>query len=140
VTYTRIVDTPELNTLLRGQNGAVTRELLRRGLRVEAGAKRRVKADHGRLRQSITHTVTSTGGSPAVQVGTNVSYALAVHNGTGVYGPRGTPITPKRGRFLVFEPRGGAVITRRGATRLVFAKSVTGQRANPFLADALRDV
>lgn len=97
----RIVDNQAaLNELLHSQNGQVARALLKRGLKVESAAKRRVKADHGRLRQSITHALVSDNGVVACRVGTDVKYAPYVHGGTGIYGPHHTPIRPVRASVL----------------------------------------
>jgi len=54
-------------------------------------------------------------------------YALFVHEGTGIYGPVGQRIVPKRARFLVFEWKG----------RTWFLKSVAGQRPNPYVDRAM---
>jgi len=121
-----------INIIVNDPGGGVARDLTRRGLRVQTAAKHLCPVDQGVLRNSITFnlkTDSTLGGSQlAAQVGTNVVYARAVHDGTGIYGPRGAPITP-RGSVMVFTPR--------GAGRVVFAKSVRGQRPVPFLKDAL---
>lgn len=67
--------------------GAVARDMLRRGLRVESAAKRRIshsprRIDTGRLRASINTRPIVHGGLPGVRVGTNVDYAIYVHEGT----------------------------------------------------------
>lgn len=56
-------------------------------------------------------------------------YATAVMKGTGIYGPTGQPIRPKKGKYLVFTGADG---------NTVFARSVKGQQGNPFLANAFR--
>jgi hypothetical protein len=66
--------------------------------------------------------------STSIVVGTNLndngfSYPRAVQEGTGIYGPSGAPITPKRGKFLVFEVNG----------QLIFARSVRGSPPRKFL-------
>lgn len=65
-----------------------------------------------------------------VRVGTNLMTPDGRYNigqlmqyGTGVYGPRGSPITPTTGKFLVFDLNGSKI----------FAKSVKGAPARPFL-------
>jgi len=55
--------------------------------------------------------------------------ALWVQTGTGIYGRRGRPITPKTKRFLRFEGK------RDGA--LLYRRSVKGQPANPFMLRGL---
>lgn len=68
---------------------------------------------------------------------TPLEYGLYVHEGTGVYGPKGQPIRPKRGRFLVFEAR-NARTTAPGRGNLVFAREVRGQRPQRFLLESLQ--
>lgn len=58
-----------------------------------------------------------------------VYYAIYRIKGTGIYGPRGRPITPKSAKVLVFRGADG---------NLVYAKSVKGTRPSPFLVDALK--
>lgn len=65
----------------------VARDMLRRGLRVESAAKRRIshsprRIDTGRLRASINTQPIEHEGLPGVRVGTNVDYAIYVHEGT----------------------------------------------------------
>lgn len=108
-----------------------------RGLLVESAAKRRLGAaprriDTGRLRSSIhTTRIVRIIGYPrrGARVGTNVRYARWVHDGTGIYGPLHRPIRPTTKAYLKFTPK--------GSVKVVFAKSVKGMRANPFLKDAL---
>ncbi len=66
---------------------------------------------------------------PVGRVGTNVFYALFVHEGTGIYGPKGVPITPKRAKFLRWRKKQGG--------GYVYAKIVKGMRPNPFLKNAI---
>lgn len=119
----------ELYAMLHSPNGAAARALLESALRVESLAKRKARANTGRLRQSITHEIRSEGELVA-RVGTNVSYATYVHQGTGLYGPHHTRITPTGARALRFQGRSGDI---------VFRGSVSGQRPNHFLSDALRE-
>lgn len=80
----------------------------------------------GRLLSSLTvggaDSVSQVSGSEIV-VGTNVKYARWLQDGTGIFGPTGEPITPKNGKFLVFN-LGGAKI---------FARSVKGTPPRRFL-------
>lgn len=112
------------------------RDMLRRGLLVETQAKRNLsgiggpkRIDTGRLRASIATVAVTRNGEPAVLVGTNVKYARWVHDGTGIYGPRGVPIRPRTKKFLRFKPR--------GARRYIYARSVKGMKPNRFLTNAL---
>lgn len=130
---TRIVlNNAELNRLLKSRSGGVGKAIFTKGKKVESEAKRRCPVDSGRLRSSISTEISLTNKGPVARVGTNVKYAVFVHEGTGVFGPRRTIITPKRSRFLVFRPK--------GAIKKVFAKRVRGMRGTPFLEEALNSV
>jgi hypothetical protein len=126
-----------INELLRSPRGGVARDLLRRGLLVETQAKRNLggvdgpkRVDTGRLRASINTQIIIHAGQPVCVVGTNVRYALWVHDGTGIYGPRHRMIKPRLRKRLRFKPRGSA--------RYVYARAVRGIPPNRFLANALR--
>jgi hypothetical protein len=113
---------------LFGALGPLAADLLRRGRNVEAEAKRLCPVDEGRLRSSITTLLASEGGLPAVYVGTNVSYALFVHEGTRPHFPPVAPIAAWASRVGLGAGAGFPVaraISRRGTP------------ARPFLRDAL---
>jgi hypothetical protein len=126
-----------LNALLRSPSGGVARDMLRRGLKVESAAKRNLagangapkRIDTGQTRASINTRLVVWRGLPAARVGTPLRRAVWIHGGTGIYGPRRTPIRPKSARFLRFRPK--------GARRVIYVRSVRGMRPNPFLSDAL---
>lgn len=79
----------------------------------------------GDLRAS--HTVQDLGPNE-VQMGTNWDYALFVHEGTGLYGPKKERIRPKKKKALYWP----------GADHPV--ASVAGQRPNPWLERVLAKV
>jgi hypothetical protein len=54
-------------------------------------------------------------------------HARWVHDGTGIYGPNKHPIIPNSGKIMVWENEDGNTIK---------AKSVKGQKANPYLERA----
>jgi len=127
------VDTTALHAILMSPQGGVAKDLFRRGKKVEAKAKQNLeraprRVDTGLLRSSINTQLVSQGGKISVRVGTNVFYAVYVHDGTGIYGPKGTYIYPKTKKFLSWKPKSGGRI---------FAKRVRGMRPNRFLADAI---
>ena len=66
---------------------AIERGLEKVGLEAEIDVERITPVDTGRLRNSIMHQVAN--GEKAVYVGTNVEYALFVHE--GVHGRKGQP-------------------------------------------------
>jgi hypothetical protein len=127
------VDQAQLVRLLRSPDGAVARDILSRSLRVANAAKRNLgssprRVNTGRLRSSITWQLVLRGNRPVGRIGTNVRYAPLVHSGTGIYGPRGTPIVPKRAQVLRWKSSG----------KFVFSARSRGMRPNPFLKSALR--
>lgn len=127
VTYTPINDAVIKRTLA-GRNGIVERELALRGQWIANEAKRRAPVDNGTLRNSITWELGRKGSKLIVRVGTNLKYARYVHDGTGIYGPRGQPIRPVRASVLRWPAKGGG---------FVFAREVKGSPGRPFLRDAL---
>lgn len=134
--FYQVIDHAKLNEMLRGPNGAVARDMLRRGLKVEGQAKKNLRSDPtrvktGRLSSSITHEMRFGGARLVMRVGTNVSYARFVHDGTGLYGPRGQLIRPKSKKALRWVGGKG----RRGYT---FSKWSRGMRPNHYLKNALR--
>jgi len=132
-----IIHDQALRNLLTGPSGPVVQMVAGYSRRVENEAKRRCPVDEGRLRASVTATVSVEGDLVIGRIGTNVSYARDVHNGTGIYGPAGKLIVPTTAKALRFTPKGGG----RGAKgAVVFAKWSRGSRPNPFLVDALRAV
>lgn len=113
---------------------AVGNNMFARGLRVEARAKVEIsqnpkRVDSGRLRSSIQTARVRRNNLPGARVGSNVKYALWVHQGTGIYGPRRTKIVPRSRKALRFIPK--------GQTGYVFARSVRGMRPNHYLTNAL---
>ncbi len=110
---------------------AANEDLKVRANRVLNAARRLAPVDRGQLRASLHVEFTNGPAGPIARIGSNLPYALYVHEGTGVFGPRGAPIRPVRGRYLVFTPR--------GANRPVFARSVKGMPGRPFLLQALND-
>lgn len=125
------LDEAAIRKMFADPKGQIARGIYKLGKKVERRAKRLCPVDHGRLRASITTELVIRGGLPVARVGTNVKYALYVHEGTGVYGPRGAPITPKRAKALAFTGKSG---------KLVIVKSVKGMRGTPYLRDALHAV
>ena len=123
-----MINKAQVNALVRGPNGAVAKDMLRRGRNVANAAKRLAPVDTGRLRADISVGVVADSVTPVVRVGNSVNYALAVHEGTGIYGPTGRPIRPRRAKVLRFKSKGGKV---------VFARQVRGTRGRPYLRDAL---
>jgi hypothetical protein len=118
-----------VRALFANPQGGVAQDLMRRGRTVAYFARRYAPVDTGRLRASIEVKQVIYRGQVAVLVGTNVNYAMFQHDGTGIYGPRATPIVPINGQFLRFRPK--------GSSGYVFARSVRGTPPTFFLRRAL---
>jgi Bacteriophage HK97-gp10, putative tail-component len=133
-----VFNAAEMQRILTGRDGGVARDMLRRGYRVRTAAQRRCPVDHGRLRASIVARLISVNGVTICEVGTDVEYAVWVHEGTGLYGPRHALIYPKTAKALVFTPRkaNGAYI-KRGDRSVVIVRSTKGMKGIPFMRDAL---
>lgn len=114
------------------------------GEAIVSAGKERCPVDEGTLRASLDYSLEWGPDSMHVTVGSPLEYAEYIHTGTGVYGPRGTPIVPVTRKALKFrwEPTGPGASKRLPKERRgwYFAKSVKGIEPNPFLVDALRDV
>lgn len=126
-----------VSALLRSSSGGLARDMARRGLKVETAAKRNLaggngaprRINNGILRDTTQARPTTWKGLPASRIGTPMRYARAVHDGTGLFGPKKRKITPKTKQALRFKPK--------GSSRFIVRRSVKGMVANPFLADAL---
>jgi hypothetical protein len=126
----------EIDRLLRGGSGPVVRHVATLTRHTQNAAKRNAKVDEGHLRASVTQAVTTTASEVRGRVGTGLIYGLYLHEGTGVYGPRGAPIRPVHRQFLRFEVKSGtAAIGRRP---VVFARSVRGVPGDKWLLRALQ--
>lgn len=110
------------------------------GRRVQNAARRRAPVDEGTLRNSIEYVVTVGPNSTHVTIGSPLPYARYIHEGTGIYGPQGTPIVPVTREVLKFQVKGSGGKRRGRSAPWVFAKSVKGVRPNPFMVDALIEV
>jgi len=113
-----------IQSYLNSPQGPVAMDMMRRGRKVEALAKRLAPVDTGRLAGSIVTVQINVNGKPGAGIGTNVEYALYVHNGT-----RAHPITPKRAKVLRFKAGGSVVFTSK--------VNHPGTDADPFLMNAL---
>ena len=130
--------------LLKSPQGGLAKDLLKRGLKVESKAKQNLgggasyprRIDTGRLRASIRTVMLIVDGYPAVRVGTGLAYARFIHDGTGLYGPRGQYIVPVNKSVLRWKLK-GPVKGKLGKGGYVYAKRSAGIKPNPFLKNAL---
>lgn len=134
----------QLQYIIKSPSGAVAKDLIKRGARVESRAKRNLsggtsgpkRVNTGHLRSSIKHMLIVRPEGLAVRVGTPVHYARYVHDGTGLYGPKHTLIVPTHGKVLVWRSRIYGAKKGKWQGKVV-VRSVKGMRPNPFLANAL---
>ena len=119
-----------IDRLVRDPNSPVGRQLVRKTVGAFNRAVSTCPVDKGRLRSAHTWEVRVDERGLVGVIGVKVPYAKAVHDGTGIYGPRGTPIRPVRARVLVFKPKGSATF--------VFARQVRGMRGRPWLRNAVQ--
>jgi len=139
------LDEAQLRALYTSPQGPVWQELHRQGRAVLRTAQVLVPTDQGQLKSSIKLEMDTERGLPVARVGTNVKYAIWVHEGTGIYGPRKTPIRPKSARVLKWPVKNqsgqGARRYKRGKTSaFAYAKQVKGVRPRPFLRLALERI
>lgn len=139
VKATHKLNTAQINYILKSPAGPAARDLIKRGIRVQNRARRNLgggtgsgpkRVDTGLLRASIHTNLLSGGPYLTMRVGSGQYYALWVHDGTGIYGPRATKIKPKTAKYLVFR-------WKKMGNKLVFFKSVKGMKPNPYLKNAL---
>lgn len=89
-----------------------------------------------------------------VYVGTNLHYAPYVERGTGIYGPKGTVITPVSAQVLAWrqtgsgtklvgmglkQRKGKLVRNRAGDQYMIFAKYVRGMKGWRYMQKAFED-
>lgn len=135
------IDQSALAALMASPQGPVWIDIQRRTNRVLNQARRNAPVDEGRLRASLAMEMRLASRSPVGRVGTNVEYALYVHEGTGVEAGKGY-IVPVRKKVLAWPAKNNSGAGRRrykgGATaNYVYAKRSRGVKARPFLRDAL---
>lgn len=140
------LDEAQMRQLLTSPQGPVWNELHRVGRQVLQRARVNTPVGtSGNLRASLTLEMDTENGEPVARVGTNVKYALWVHEGTGEFGPRKTPIRPRTKKYLRWPKINNTGQGRRrykgGQTaEYVYAKKVRGMPPRRFLTDALEAV
>jgi hypothetical protein len=116
-----VPDVTALRNLLTGADGPVYKDLVKKCIRVTTAAKVGCPVKTGRLRSSIRWQISA---GPIGNVGTDVNYAAAVHNGSRAHD--------------IFPKNGGVLAWKVGDTTF-FAASVhhPGTKGVPFLTRAL---
>lgn len=128
---------------LAAPGGPIAIDLLRRGNRVLTAARMACPVDTGVLRASLSMSDPIVQGDKMyVLVGSNAPHAVFVHEGTGIYGPKGQLIRPVTARVLrwpsINNSGAGNRRFRGGQTEAyTFAAYVRGMPGRPFLRQAL---
>lgn len=129
---------------LYGPRGPMVRSVTVWAEQVRSLATATAPRDSGLLSNSHSVRVGIVPGFAFAEITANTDYAIFVMRGTGLYGPRGRVIKAKKGKVFRFEGQGGHGPLARGGSResggIVFAKSIKGTPANPYLEEALHDV
>jgi len=100
------------------------------GKRIASRATRQAPRFTGRLANSISAgRVQRKGLKASVKVSTKTGYGLYPEVGTGIYGPTGRVIRPKKAPFLVFQPR--------GLDHIIRVRSVKGQPGQHYMRQSL---
>lgn len=89
------------------------------------------RVDTGQLRNSGVVETVVEGNRVRTRVAFRAAHAMFQHEGTGVHGPRGAPIVPRRARVLRFRARGQGFI---------FRPQVSGTIGFPYLTRALEQL
>lgn len=93
----------------------------------------------GNLERSIRLGTVTERSAQVVAGGTKqVGYARYVEEGTGIHGSRKRRIVPRRAKALSWVA-GGSRLTGKGkGSRRIFARSVAGRKATPYLVPGVR--
>ena len=93
----------EVNDFLSGPSGPVVRAVTAVGQQVLNEAMRRCPVDEGRLRASHDLAVQVDGTRVTARVGTDLDYAMYVHECTGLYGPKQALIYPVSAKVMTWS-------------------------------------
>lgn len=139
------LDQGEIAKLMRDANGPAWQATNRAGNTVKNKARQLAPVDQGGLRGSIALEMRNEDG-PVAYVGSNLPYAIYVHEGTGIHAKKNPrPIVPVRAKALRWASKNNSGSGRRrysgGRTAgYTFSKSSKGSPGRPFLLNALRQV
>ena len=131
MTAVKIVwDGAVMESIMHGPDGLIGRWMYERGEIVKRAAVMQVNKKTFLLSRSILkRPVEATAGGLSMTIIAAQPYAAYIHEGTGIYGPKGQMIRPVHAKALHWIGAGGEDI---------FAKSVKGIKPNRFLSDNLK--
>jgi hypothetical protein len=135
-----VLNQDALRELMGGPSGLVYQAVNRRTNAVLRDARTKCPVNNGRLKDSLAMEIRQEASNVIGRVGTNMDYALYVHEGTANNGTG--YIYPRRGRFLVWPATNNSGVGNRrykgGVTEnKIWAKKVRGVKGRPFLRQAL---
>lgn len=121
-----VIYKPILNYELNVPTGMVGQHMLKLGLKIQAGARKKVGVKTGALRDSIHVEQNTTGGRQYVKVGSRLPYAYMHHEGT-------------RPHIIAAHPP-GKLMFRSRSRGVVITTSVMhpGTKPNRYLSSQLR--
>ena len=123
---TEIKISPELLKLGNNLEAGIRAGLLRAAGAVEGAAMEKAPVRTGNLADRIRKYIDRN----RAIISSTAPYSIFVHEGTGLFGPRKAKIVPKTAKALRF----------RIGDKLIFARSVKGQKPNPYMRRALKGV
>jgi hypothetical protein len=130
-----VLDRRTIKELLESPAGPVANDLKRRAEQVRKAARRLAPVDNGTLKNSISWEMRIEGGQLVARVGTNIKYALPVHEGSKAY-----TLRPRNKKALAFSkwPNAPAGMRRSKRGNYVFRSvRIPARAGRPFLRDAL---
>jgi len=140
------IDSAALRELLASPAGPVWDDIRKRGNRVLVQARANAPYDKGPLRNSLLMEMVVDRGVPVARVGSNLKYAIYVHEGTGLYSKKNPRyIRPVKAKVLKWPGVNNAYKTTGGNRRYKAGKTASytysmksrGFPGRPFLRDAL---
>lgn len=144
---TVILDHAAIERITQSPTGMTARYLIRRGAVIQSRARRNLgggtgsgpkRVDTGLLRATLYSQLVTVNGGLRVRVGSRLYYALYVHEGTGIHGPKKTRIYPKTAKVMVWKSVAYGHPKGKFAGK-VTARSTKGMVGNKFLVKALPD-
>lgn len=124
------IDDADLKKLPARLADAAERGVKRVTLSIETAAVKNAPERTGNLQNSSTVQFKGAGFETVGEVRFTAKYALYVHEGTGIFGPKGKPFGPVEKKALKWTGPDGLA---------VFAKSVIGMPGRPFLKKAFEE-
>lgn len=142
MSYTVTVDLhhAQIRNFLYSPSGQVVRGVRRWSEQVREFAIARAPKATGELASSSVVEMNTHPGFVVGVITFRARHAIWVHEGTGIYGPRGRAIRSRSGKLLKFRSGSGRLAaSQRGRARgYTYVKTVRGQPGKPFLVWALR--